>query len=287
MCGIIAYNGTKKVDSVLLNALKAMEYRGYDSAGVAVFGGGNPVLHRALGEVNNLSEQVLQESFTSGVGIGHTRWATHGGVSLDNTHPHYSQDESVYLVHNGIIENFTEIKSFLEKEGVSFYGQTDTEILANLVAYHLKKEDSLVSALKKTLKEARGAYGLAVVEVANPNEIVVAKNGSPIILGVADHGLILASDVNAIIPYTRDILYMQDGEMAILRENNDYQILNFQGDAKDRPLEHVDHDIGMVEKGDFEYFMLKEIYEQPAVIYNTARGRINYDTGEVKLGGLE
>ncbi len=280
MCGIFGYIGTNKATPILINGLKDLEYRGYDSAGIFVSDCGAV---KAVGPVVNL-ETKLGDRTGGGTGIAHTRWATHGVPSEANAHPHHDQAEKIWLVHNGIIENYHEIKSDLEGKGVTFYSETDTEVLAKLIGSLYT--DNLQQAVMAALKQVRGTYGVAVMYDQDPNQIVVARMGSPIVIGVADDGNYISSDPSALLAYTKEVIYLEDGEVATVTGNK-CDVITVDGVKKEKTTETITWDYTAVQKNGYPHFMLKEIFEAPTVIEDTIRGRVNPATGQVKLGGLE
>lgn len=283
MCGIFGYTGKKKAVPILLRGIKTLEYRGYDSAGIFVSGCA-PV--RAVGEVKNVEEASGLAECVGKAGIAHTRWATHGVPSLRNTHPHTDCEESLYIVHNGIVENYKELRERLESSGHSFKSDTDTEVLAHLVEDALKKEASLHGALVRALKYVRGTYGIALMHKDFVEEIVVARMGSPIVLGIGKGEQFVASDPSAIIRYTDTMLYLEDGETAVLSPGG-YKIFSSGNKTLNREPEKVDSDIGEIQKEGFEHFMLKEIMEAKDVFDATIRGRLDLKEGVAHLGGIK
>ena len=271
MCGIVGYVGQKQAAPILLEGLRKLEYRGYDSAGIAVRDGAfDCVVVKAKGKLVNLSRKVNNGLSLSGIcGIGHTRWATHGEPSENNAHPHCSDDGNVVGVHNGIIENFTELKDKLLGKGYKFYSQTDTEVLVKLVDYYYKKYNiGPIDALAKTMVRVRGAYALAVMFKDYPNEIYVARKDSPMVIGVTQEGTYLASDVPAILENTRDVYYIDNLEMAKLTSEG-VIFYNLNGDTVDKEITHIDWDTESAEKGGYEHYMMKEIFEQPRIVQDT------------------
>lgn len=279
MCGIVGYVGTKNATPFLLDGLRALEYRGYDSAGIYVTGRG--AIKRA-GKVAALAA-AIPESFTGTSGIAHTRWATHGPPTEANAHPHADSTETVWLVHNGIIENHSELKAALVKEGVTFRSDTDTEVLAQLIGkYHASLP--LSEAVAKALKEVRGTYGLAVMSVKEPETIVAARLGSPLMLGIGKDEYYVASDATPVLKHTREVIYLDDGEMAVITKDG-YAISTLDHAPVSKTPETLEWDVDAVQKKGYEHFMLKEMMEIPETIENTLRGRL-LDNGDVNLGGL-
>lgn len=281
MCGIVGYVGSKPAAPILVDGLARLEYRGYDSAGVAVLGTGEVRVHKDTGRVRDL-EASLPKRFGGKVGIGHTRWATHGGPTKDNAHPHVSEDGSVAVVHNGIIDNAAALRSALEDDGVKLRSETDTEVIAHLVAAgNGTLEDKVLGALR----QLEGTYGIAVVDLAHPDRIVVARNGSPIILGVGDHEMHVASDAAALVRYTRQVVHLDDGELATVRADG-YHTFTADARATKKTAETVEWSEEEYGRGDHEHFMVKEIHEQPDAVLRALRGRLDERFHTVHLGGL-
>lgn len=282
MCGIFGYVGSKQATPILLGGLRQLEYRGYDSAGVYVAGAG---VHKAVGKVASLDSLLLTTPHSGTAGIAHTRWATHGEPSVTNSHPHYDSQSRIFLVHNGIIENYQTLKTELQATGVMFVSQTDTEVLAQLIG-SLYQGD-LLTAVKQALMRVHGTYGIAVMAVDTSEQIVVARMGSPIVLGVgADNEMFVSSDPSALLSHTKQVVYLDDGEIAVVTAG-DYSVTTVAGEARLKTAETMDWDATVVQKNGYAHFMLKEIHEAAEVIRNTTRGRVNTETGMVKLGGLE
>ena len=280
MCGIFGYIGSNKAASILIDGLKSLEYRGYDSSGIYVSGCG---VVKAVGPVANL-ENKLPKDMNGNIGIAHTRWATHAVPSEPTAHPHHDANEKVWLVHNGIIENYHELKADMQSEGVVFYSDTDTEVLAKLIDKFFT--GNLLGAVLSALKLVRGTYGLSVMHEDDPNKIIVARMGSPIVIGVADDGNYISSDPSALLAYTKEVIYLEDGEVATLTGDS-CEVISFNGAKLKKTIETIDWDPATVQKNGYEHFMLKEIFVAPKVVEDTIRGRINPLTGQVKLGGLE
>lgn len=272
MCGIVGYTGSLQAKGVLLEGLKRLEYRGYDSAGIAVEDGNAINVVKRLGKVSELVDAVQADMCLGTSGIGHTRWATHGAPSERNAHPHTACSNDIAVVHNGIIENFAELREELEAKGHTFSSDTDTEVAAHLVEEYY--EGNLFEAVRKAADRLAGAYGLAVMHHAHPGEIVVTRKDSPIVLGVGENGSYLGSDIIALIDATRDVVILEDGQLAVMRPNGiDY--FDAQGNAIQPEITHVDWDIDVAEKGGYPDFMLKEIHEQPRVVRDTLAGRMS------------
>ena len=282
MCGIVGYVG-KKGDAtrVLIDGLRALEYRGYDSAGIYLEGSGAT---KRVGKVGALAS-ALPPSLSGTAGIAHTRWATHGVPSEENAHPHTDPSETVWLVHNGIIENHAELREELAERGAAFRSETDTEVLAALIGSLYQEGTLLEDAIRAALARVRGTYGLAVMSAREPGKIVAARLGSPLMLGIGADGRYLASDATPILPHTREVVYLDDGDLAILTADS-HEVRRLDGASIDRPLERLEWDIEAAQKKGHEHFMLKEMLEIPEVIENTLRGRIIRETGEANLGGL-
>jgi glucosamine--fructose-6-phosphate aminotransferase (isomerizing) len=283
MCGIIGYVGGESASPILLAGLKRLEYRGYDSAGIAIQYNGDLKIRRSVGKLANL-ETVLQNGFVAGTtGIGHTRWATHGRPSEQNAHPHRSGD--VVLVHNGIIENFLALRHRLESEGYRFESETDTEVIAHLLSSSMKNGHSLQEAVRLIAQDLQGSYAIAVMSLAEPGRIVVSRSGCPLVIGRNGKGAFLASDVTPLLAHTREVVFLEDGDVGILEESG-ITIHDSDGKDKDLRLVEIDWDAEAAEKGGYSDFMIKEIHEQPQVIMDTLRGRFNYESGEADLPDL-
>lgn len=280
MCGIFGYVGTRSAEPILLDGLRTLEYRGYDSAGIYISGYG---VVKAVGPIANLTKAITKP-IDGSTGIAHTRWATHGEPTYKNAHPHHDMSESVWIVHNGIIENYRELKEGLAAQGITFSTDTDTEVLVKLIgSLH---QGSLEAAVREALGMVRGTYGIVVLSEHKPDELVVARMGSPIVLGIGSDGNYVSSDPSALLAYTKDVIYLDDGEVAVVTKDA-YQILSTAGKPKKKTPETVEWDVESIQKQGYEHFMLKEIFEAPEVIKNTIRGRLLTSKGKVKLGGLE
>lgn len=282
MCGIVGYVGTKDAAPILLSGLQALEYRGYDSAGVYMPKTG---LVRSVGPVLGLVRKI-GENEGGCSGIAHTRWATHGPPIEKNAHPHQDEGGNIFLVHNGIIENYRELKEQLKEKGISFSSDTDTEVLAQLIGTLLPVHGSLKEAVVAALKEVRGAYGIAVMQEGNEEEIIVARMGSPLVIGIAPHGHIIASDPSALLAHTKEVVYLADGQYAVI-EPDRLELFDQDHHVRTTQIETLEWNAEEATRGGFEHFMEKEIMEGPEVIKNTMRGRLVPERGEVKLGGLE
>jgi glutamine---fructose-6-phosphate transaminase (isomerizing) len=283
MCGIIGYIGTRGATPLLLEGLKRMEYRGYDSAGVAVMNGSGVETRKAAGKISQLECALATRPVEGDLGIGHTRWATHGVPNERNAHPHVDCKGDIAVVHNGIIENSGTLRKGLEARGHEFASETDTEVIAHLIeeAFDGNLEDAVIEALW----QIEGTYGIAVVSGKDRNKIVAARKGSPLLLGLGDGEYYVASDVSAILAQTREVVYLDDGDVAVLTRDG-YTILNQRAQQLERGVSKIDWDLDQIERGGFDHFMLKEIFEQPATIENCMRGRLLPDQGTSKLGGL-
>ena len=291
MCGIVGYLGGRNATGILLEGLQRLEYRGYDSAGLATCHRGSLQVTRRVGRVKNLVGAVSGQPSRAKLGICHTRWATHGRVTEENAHPHLSCDGKIALVHNGVIENYAAIKRFLQSAGYTFSSQTDTEVLSNLIAYHYRKQpDSgvtsrLFESVRKTLRHVEGTYGIAVICADCPSEIIGARNGSPLILGVGSKEILLASDVAGLVSRTPKVVYLNDGEIVHIREG-DFSISTLDSEAIQPVISEVDWDVSESALGDFPHYMLKEIFDQPEALENAMRGRFAMDKSTAKFGGL-
>lgn len=285
MCGIVGYIGNKRASNLLINGLKRLEYRGYDSSGIALYENGKINILKQKGKVENLDRMVPHAMLNSNLGIAHTRWATHGFPNYENAHPHTDNSKEIAIVHNGIIENYSSIKKKLMSEGYTFESDTDTEVLAVFIGHLYKKTQDLESAVRLALREIDGTYGIAVVSSYEPDKIIGARLGSPMILGIGDGEYILASDAAAIIQHTKQVVYIEDGEMVIVTKDG-FVTKNIDNEETDSIINQIEFDIEQIEKGGFEHFMLKEIFEQPETIINSFRGRLIADKGNVRLGGL-
>ena len=282
MCGIVGYVGDKKAQDFLVSGLKRLEYRGYDSAGiVTVSEKGKATLIRAKGKIVELEKKLAKNKRDDNVGIGHTRWATHGEPSEKNAHPH--QAGSIYLVHNRIIENYKELKAELKEH--DFKSETDTEVLAALVnSFYKDGEHPLVNAVVQALKLVKGTYGIAVVSVLEPNELVVARSGSPLVIGVGNNETLVASDASALVGHTKRAIYLNDGEVALLTKNS-IEIKTLNAEPVSAKVEEIETNLAAIQKGGYDHFLLKEIMEQPDSLRETLRGRVNAEHGTVRLGG--
>jgi glucosamine--fructose-6-phosphate aminotransferase (isomerizing) len=292
MCGIVGYVGKKSVVPIIIEGLRRLEYRGYDSAGIAVAGDGDGLqLRRAEGKLRNLEEAIRLKPLNGTYGIGHTRWATHGRPTEENAHPHRDCTGKIVVVHNGIVENYLSLKKKLIEEGHKFTTETDTEIIAHLVEkYSVNSANgnrpSLEEAVRQTVKQLTGVFALAVISSDEPNKIVAARNGPPAVIGLGNDEYFVASDVPAILYHTRDIFFLADGDMAVVTPDG-VHLSDFDGRPVQRQIQHVTWDPILAEKGGFKHFMLKEIYEQPRAVRDTALGRVSQDTGHIFLDQME
>ncbi|MEK9175276.1 MAG: glutamine--fructose-6-phosphate transaminase (isomerizing) [Patescibacteria group bacterium] len=289
MCGIVGYVGKKDALPIVVNGLKQLEYRGYDSAGVVLWDGNQLRMKKSAGRVAMLEQELLQKSWHGSVAIAHTRWATHGKPLERNAHPHTDCSNDICVVHNGIIENFAVLKEVLEREGHIFKSETDSEVLAHLIERAFLMGGDVVSlkdAVSEGLRHVSGTFGMAVISSRDPNIIVAARRGSPLIVGIGEDEYLVASDVSAIVGSTKKIIYLHDNEMVVMSPTG-YSICNLHKKPIQKEIEMIDWNIEAAQKEGFEHFMQKEIFEGPQALENAIRGRINAKTGEVKLGGLE
>ncbi len=286
MCGIVGYIGNKEAFPILIKGLKRLEYRGYDSAGIALLNGGMTVFKKA-GKVTDLEKIVDHKHTAATIGIGHTRWATHGEPNDINAHPHISRSGKLAIIHNGIIENYSAIKEELKKRGYSFHSDTDTEVLVNLIEeVQLTEKTTLDNAVRIALNEVVGAYAIVVLNLDNPNQLIAARKGSPLVIGIGDDEFYIASDASPIIEYTQNVVYLDEQEYAVINRDGTYSIRTLGNVEKSHEIKKLEFSLEMIEKGGFEHFMLKEIYEQPKAIEDSLRGRMNARQGWIKLGGL-
>jgi glucosamine--fructose-6-phosphate aminotransferase (isomerizing) len=286
VCGIVGYIGPKKVVPLILDGLRRLEYRGYDSAGIAVVSqNGHMEIRRASGKLPNLEESIRNNPIDGIYGLGHTRWATHGRPTEENAHPHRDCKGEIVVVHNGIVENYLELKQELEKEGHKFVTQTDTEIVAHLVEKYMDG-GPLEDAVRKTIKRLSGVYALVILSVKDPRKIVAARNGPPVVVGLGKDEYFVASDIPGILAHTRDIFFLSDGDIAVLTPKG-VQVTDVEGKPVEPKIHHVTWDPVTAEKGGFKHFMLKEIFEQPRAIRDTMLGRISQETGQVFLDEME
>src|SRR6266850_562437 len=286
MCGIVGYIGPKKVVPVVIEGLRKLEYRGYDSAGIAVVNDGKLEVRRAPGKLRNLEETLKKSPIDGAYGIGHTRWATHGRPTEENAHPHRDCTGQIVVVHNGIIENHLELKEKLQKEGHKFATETDTEIVAHLVEKNSQGGVPLEEAVRRSLKELRGIYALVFLSSKDPNKIVAARLGPPSVIGLGKEEYFVASDIPALLEHTREMFFLADGDIAVLTAKG-VHVMDHDGRPIERPAHHVAWDPIMAEKGGYKHFMQKEIFEQPRAVRDTLLGRISQDTGKVFLDDMQ
>ena len=290
MCGIVAYLGNNDAYPIILNGLKRLEYRGYDSAGICLYNGSKLQTKKTKGKISKLEKQISKlSSFAGNMGIGHTRWATHGEPNDKNSHPHVSNSKDLHIVHNGIIENYFSIKQELIEEGFNFYSDTDTEVLINLIEYiQIKEKVKLGEAVQMALQQVVGAYSIAVIDIKKPDEIVVARLGSPLCIGIGNNEHFIGSDVTPFLDHTKDVVYLEDGEMAIIRNHKRTQYRKIDDDSFTNPtVEKLEIDLAKIQKQGFEHFMLKEIFEQPSAVIDTLRGRLKSKKGIIKMSGVD
>jgi glucosamine--fructose-6-phosphate aminotransferase (isomerizing) len=286
MCGIVGYIGEKNCIPILLEGLKRLEYRGYDSAGISIVNPKESKVLKTKGKVADLEKLVNGSNGTSQLGIGHTRWATHGEPNEINAHPHFNSDKSLFLIHNGIIENYSSLKKGLIAEGYKFISETDTETLVHLIDRYLKLKNNLFQAVRYALNEVEGTYGIAVIYKGEPDKIVVAKKGSPLVIGIGKNENFVASDVNALIAHTSQVVYLEDGEIAEVYKDH-FHAKTIKDEAIIKEIHEVEMSVDEISKGGYPHFMLKEIMEQPESLFNSMRGRLLRKEGISKLGGLQ
>ncbi len=288
MCGIVGYLGKREAFPVLIKGLRRLEYRGYDSAGVALLNGDSQLnVYKTKGKVDNLVEFCSDKDVSGTVGIAHTRWATHGEPSSRNAHPHYSTSKNLAIIHNGIIENYADIKKNLQAKGVQFVSDTDTEVLVQLVEYVMERKNlDLLTAVQVALHQVFGAYAIAIIDKRNPTQIIAARKQSPLVVGIGDGEFFLGSDASPIIEYTDKVVYLEDENIAVLRLGEDLKVVSILGKEQALAVKTVDIDLGQIEKGGYPHFMLKEIFEQPECLTNCMRGRVNVEANHVTLSAL-
>ena len=288
MCGIVGYIGTKEVFPILIKGLRRLEYRGYDSAGVALVNDDGALnVYKTKGKVDNLVEYCGDKNVSGTVGIAHTRWATHGEPSSRNAHPHYSSSKNLAIIHNGIIENYADLKAKLQAKGVKFESDTDTEVLVQLIEYiQQQKQLDLLTAVQVALYQVIGAYAIAVVDKRDPDQIIAARKQSPLVVGIGEDEFFLGSDASPIVEYTDKVVYLEDGNIAVLRRGQELHVVSILGEEQELTVKTVDIDLGQIEKGGFPHFMLKEIFEQPECLTNCMRGRVNIEADHVTLSAL-
>ena len=288
MCGIVAYIGNRDAYPILIKGLQRLEYRGYDSAGVALINkSGDLNVYKRKGKVSDLLSFVEKKDTSGTVGIGHTRWATHGEPNDVNSHPHYSQSKNLVMIHNGIIENYAAIKERLIKKGHVFESETDTEVLIHLIEDVQKNENTKMGyAVQAALKQVIGAYAIVLLDKNDPDVIVAAKKGSPMVIGIGHDDFFVASDASPIIEYTKNVVYLEDEQVVVLRKGHEIKIRNLKDKEVTPYIQKLTLELESIEKGGYAHFMLKEIYEQPRSVLDSMRGRINATTGEIKMGGI-
>jgi glutamine---fructose-6-phosphate transaminase (isomerizing) len=287
MCGIVGYIGNKQAYPILIKGLQRLEYRGYDSAGVALLNNDNLNVYKCKGKVADLHEFVSAKDKNGTIGIGHTRWATHGVPNDINAHPHYSESKNMVMIHNGIIENYAPLKAELIKRGHTFESDTDTEVLIHLIEdLQIKENLAFGEAVRVALNEVVGAYAIVVLSKNNPNELVAAKKGSPMVIGIGTDEFFIASDATPIVEYTKNVVYMEDEEIAFIERGKELKIITIKNKTKTPYVQELELQLEALEKGGYEHFMLKEIYEQPRSIMDSMRGRLSSEKGVVNLGGI-
>ena len=288
MCGIVGYIGKREAYPILIKGLKRLEYRGYDSAGVALLNAkGDLSVYKTKGKVSDLEAYCADKDITGSLGIAHTRWATHGEPSSRNAHPHYSESKNLALIHNGIIENYADLKSKLIEKGVTFISDTDTEVLVQFVEYVMvRKNLDLLTAVQLVLHEVIGAYAIAIVDKRQPDTIIAARKQSPLVVGIGEDEFFLGSDASPIIEYTDQVVYLEDGNIAVLKRGEDLKVVNIYNNELSPEIKTVDISLGQIEKGGYPHFMLKEIFEQPECITNCMRGRVNVEANHVTLSAV-
>ena len=288
MCGIVGYLGKREAYPILIKGLRRLEYRGYDSAGVALINGEGALnVYKTKGKVDNLTEYCADKDVSGTIGIAHTRWATHGEPSARNAHPHYSESHNLAIIHNGIIENYADIKANLADKGVAFHSDTDTEVLVQLVEYIMvKKGLDLLQAVQVALYQVIGAYAIAIVDKRHPDQIVAARKQSPLVVGIGDGEFFIGSDASPIVEYTDQVMYLEDGNIAYIRLGEEIKVVSLLGQEQQLDVKTVDINLGQIEKGGYPHFMLKEIFEQPECLTNCMRGRVNVEADHVTLSAL-
>ena len=288
MCGIVGYLGKREAFPILIKGLKRLEYRGYDSAGVALVSStGQLNVYKTKGKVAGLEEYCSDKDITGTVGIAHTRWATHGEPSSVNAHPHFSESRNLAIIHNGIIENYADLKVKLQEKGVTFRSDTDTEVLIQLVEYiQQKKNVDLLTAVQLSLHEVIGAYAIAILDKADPDQIVAARKQSPLVVGIGEDEFFIGSDGSPIVEYTDKVVYLEDGNIALIRRDEELEVVNIDNRKLSPEIKTVDINLGQIEKGGYAHFMLKEIFEQPECLTNCMRGRVNIEADNVTLSAV-
>ncbi|PIB36680.1 glutamine--fructose-6-phosphate aminotransferase [Reichenbachiella sp. 5M10] len=286
MCGIVAYLGNQQAFPLIIKGLKRLEYRGYDSTGISIHQDSQLQIYKKVGKVSELEKAVKGQALQSTIGIGHTRWATHGEPNDVNAHPHFSHDKSLSIIHNGIIENYSALKKELEIKGYSFVSETDTEVLITFIEdIKTQNKISLEAAVRQALCTIEGAYAIVIMDRDNPDQLIAARKGSPMVLGVGDHEYFVASDATPIIEYTDEVVYLNDQEIAVINRDG-FKITTIENEELDPYIQKVELELDEIEKGGYEHFMLKEIFEQPNSIADSMRGRLDAKTGKITLGGI-
>ena len=288
MCGIVGYIGKQEAYPILIKGLKRLEYRGYDSAGVALLNSkGDLNVYKTKGKVSNLEDFCDDKDITGTVGIAHTRWATHGEPSSVNAHPHYSESKNLAIIHNGIIENYADLKKKLQEKGVTFRSDTDTEVLVQFVEYvQMKKNLDLLTAVQLVLHEVIGAYAIAILDKSHPDMIIAARKQSPLVVGIGEDEFFLGSDASPIIEFTDKVVYLEDGNIAVIKRGQELKVVNIYNIELSPEVKTVDINLGQIEKGGYAHFMLKEIFEQPECLTNCMRGRVNVEADHVTLSAV-
>jgi glutamine---fructose-6-phosphate transaminase (isomerizing) len=286
MCGIVAYVGHREAYPLIIKGLKRLEYRGYDSSGVALLNGNGLNIYKKKGKVVDLEAELLKTSTHATIGMGHTRWATHGEPNDINAHPHFSNDHKLAIIHNGIIENYATLKQKLQQKGHTFTSQTDSEVLIHFIE-DVKKETgkTLEEAVRLALQEVVGAYAIVIMSEDNPRELIAARKGSPLVIGIGEDEYFFASDATPIVEYTKDVVYLDDYEIAVVKDG-ELNILNLDNVPQAPYIQRLEMELEAIEKGGYEHFMLKEIFEQPRSIADSMRGRVRADDAHLQLGGL-
>jgi glucosamine--fructose-6-phosphate aminotransferase (isomerizing) len=290
MCGIVGYIGNREAFPILIKGLQRLEYRGYDSAGIAIISPeGSLNVYKKKGKVSDLLESCKDKDRSGNIGIGHTRWATHGEPNDVNSHPHYSQTKDLVIIHNGIIENYASIKEGLQKRGHKFMSETDTEVLIHLIEDIRQHETGmkLGYAVMAALKQVNGAYAIVILDKNDPDTLIAAKKGSPMVIGVGKDEYFIASDASPIVEYTKNVVYIEDEHVAIIRRGEELKIRTIRDKEITPYVQELEMELEAIEKGGYDHFMLKEIYEQPRSIFDSMRGRLNSETGHLKMGGIE
>ncbi|MBO4529556.1 MAG: glutamine--fructose-6-phosphate transaminase (isomerizing) [Paludibacteraceae bacterium] len=288
MCGIVGYIGKQQAYPILIKGLKRLEYRGYDSAGVALINDSSSLnVYKTKGRVKNLEEACAEKDTSGSVGIAHTRWATHGEPSAVNAHPHYSQSKNLAIIHNGIIENYSDLKSRLQEKGIEFRSDTDTEVIVQFIEYvQTRKNLDLLTAVSIVLHELIGAYAIAILDRRHPDTIIAARKQSPLVIGIGNDEFFLGSDASPIVEYTNRVVYLEDGNIAVIKRGEDLKIVDIHNIEMSPEVKTVDFNLGQIEKGGYAHFMLKEIFEQPDCLSNCMRGRINTECDRVTLNAV-